>query len=95
MAVAIVMEFPEGTLEQYDEVVNKMGLTPGGAGPPGSLFHWVTETGGGIRVTDVWVSKEAFDAFAEAQIGPITAEVGVPGPPTIAVYEVHNHHTPG
>lgn len=95
MAVAIVMEFPDGTLEQYDEVVSKMGLTPGGAGPPESLFHWVTETDDGIRVTDVWVSKAAFDQFAEEKIGPITAEVGVPGPPTVTVHEVHNHHTAG
>lgn len=95
MAVAIVMEFPEGTLEQYDEVVRRMGLTPGGAGPPESLFHWVTETDDGIRVTDVWVSKEAFDAFAEEKIGPITEEVGVPGPPTVTAYDVHSHHTAG
>jgi hypothetical protein len=95
MAVAIVMEFPEGTLQQYDEVVDRMGFTPGGAGPPESLSHWVIETDDGIRITDVWVSKEAFDAFAEEKIGPITAEVGVPGPPIVTVYEVHNHHTPG
>ncbi len=95
MAVAIVMEFPEGTLAQYDEAVSRMGFTPGGAGPPQSLFHWVTETDGGIRVTDVWESKEAFDAFAEARIGPVTAEVGIPGPPTITVHEVHSHMSAG
>lgn len=95
MAVAIVMEFPEGTLQQYDEVAGRMGFEPEGAGPPGSLFHWVTETDAGIRITDVWVSKEAFDAFAEERIGPTTAEVGVPGPPTITVHDVHNHNTAG
>jgi hypothetical protein len=95
MAIAIVQEFEGATLDQYDEVVRRMGFTPGGAGPPGSLFHWVTETDGSIVVTDVWVSKEAFDAFAEAQIGPITADVGIPGAPEITYHEVHNHHTAG
>jgi hypothetical protein len=54
MAVAVVMDFEGATLDQYDQVVASMGLTPGGAGPPGALFHWITETDGGVRVTDVW-----------------------------------------
>jgi hypothetical protein len=32
MAVAVVLEFPGGTTEQYDEVIAKMGFTPGGKG---------------------------------------------------------------
>ncbi|HEY8082771.1 MAG TPA: hypothetical protein VIE64_04330 [Solirubrobacterales bacterium] len=91
MAIGVVLEFPGGTLEQYDQVVEKMGFEPGGVGAPGGLFHWVTEVDGGIRVTDVWETREAFDAFAEEKIGPITAEVGIPGPPKITYYEVHNH----
>lgn len=91
MAVGVVLEFTGGTLEQYDQVVAKMGFTPGGTGAPAGLFHWVTATDDGIRVTDVWETREAFDAFAEEKIGPITAEVGIPGPPTITYYDVHNH----
>ncbi|GAP56670.1 hypothetical protein AHiyo6_32350 [Arthrobacter sp. Hiyo6] len=30
MAVAIIMEFNGATLEQYNEINRKMGLTPGG-----------------------------------------------------------------
>ena len=29
------------------------------------------------------------------QIGPITQEVGVPGPPELTFYDVHNHLTAG
>jgi hypothetical protein len=86
--------FPGGTLEQYDEVIQKMGLHPGGSGAPGGIFHWVTKTGGGIRVTDVWESREQFDQFATEQIRPITAEVGVPRP-EVTFYEVHNYLTKG
>ena len=95
MAVAVVLEFEGGTLDQYDQVVQKMGLSPGGAGPPGALFHWATATDSGIRVTDVWESQEQFDRFAEEQIGPISAEVGLPGPPSVTSHDVHSHFTAG
>jgi hypothetical protein len=34
-------------------VIEKMGLTPGGSGPPGAISHWVAKTDDGIRVVDV------------------------------------------
>jgi hypothetical protein len=95
MPVAAVMEFKNATLEQYDEVIERMGYEPGGAGAPGGLFHWVTATGDGLRVTDVWQSAEQFQEFAETKIGPITQEVGIDGPPEVTMYEVHNHLTAG
>jgi hypothetical protein len=95
MPVAVVLDFEGATLDQYDQVVEKMGFQPGGSGSPGGLFHWVTETDNGIRVTDVWETREQFDSFAEEQIGPITQEVGLPNPPTTSFHDVHNHLTAG
>jgi hypothetical protein len=95
MAVAVVLEFPGGTIEQYDQAVQRMGLQPGGAGGPGALFHWVTATAGGIRVTDVWESREAFERFAQEKIGPTTEEVGLPAAAEITFFEVHNYLTAG
>jgi hypothetical protein len=95
MAVAVVLEFDDVTLDQYDEVIESMGFTPGGPGAPGSLFSWVTATGFGIRVTDVWESREQFEQFAQAEIGPKTAEAGVSNPPEVTFHEVHNHLTAG
>jgi len=95
MAVAVVMDFKGATLEQYDEVIEKMGLQPEGAGPPGALSHWVTRTSEGIRVTDVWQSREQYDDFAQNQIGPFSAEAGITEPPEVAFHEVHNYFTPG
>jgi hypothetical protein len=95
MAVAVVLEFKNGTLEQYDQVIERMGFEPGGPGGPGGLFHWVTATDDGIRVTDVWETREQFEQFAETKIGPITQEVGIAGPPEITMYEVHNYLTAG
>jgi hypothetical protein len=95
MAVAIVMDFKGSTLDQYDKVVELMHLTPVGAGAPGSLFHWVTKTDDGIRVTDVWETKEQFETFAQEQIGPYTQQAGFEGPPEITFYDVHSYMTEG
>ena len=53
------------------------------------------KTDNGIRVTDVWETREAFDTFAQEKIGPITSEVGMPNPPEIQIFEVHNYLTAG
>lgn len=96
MAVAVQLDFPAGTtLEQYDQVIEKMGFTKGGKGAPGGLFHWVTKTDHGVRVVDVWQTREQFEKFASEQIGPLSQAAGIPGPPEIKFFEVHNYLTQG
>lgn len=95
MAVGVVLDLEGATLDQYDQIIKKMGFSPTGAGAPGGIFYWVTKTDNGVRVTDVWQDREAFERFAEEQIGPYSQEVGVTSPPTISFYEVHNYLTAG
>ena len=95
MAVAIVLDFEGATLDQSDQTAKLMELEPGGRAPSGALFHWVTKTETGIRVTDVWQEREAFDRFAAERIGPLSAEAGFPNPPTVTYYDVHNYFTEG
>lgn len=95
MAIAVQMDFDGATLAQYDEVCQKMGLTPKGPGPAGAISHFATETEGGLRVVDVWETREQFDQFAMEQIGPFSAEVGITGAPAMQFFEVHNYFTPG
>lgn len=95
MAVAVQLDFEGGTLEQYDQVCKLMGLTPKGAGPAGSISHFATLTDSGVRVVDVWESKEQFETFAQEQIGPLSQQTGLPGPPAIQFFEVHNYFTAG
>jgi hypothetical protein len=92
--VAVVMDF-DGDLGQYDEIVDLMGFTPRGSGPDGALFHWVTGTDGGVRVTDVWQDRATFDTFAETQIGPYSAKVGMEPAKTMTAYDVYNYFTAG
>ena len=94
MAVAVEIDIVGGTLEQYDQVINKMGLRPGGpGGGPGCLFQWVTKTDNGYRVVGVWETKAQCERFAQEKLEPITAETGFPGPSQITFYEVHNYLT--
>ena len=90
MPVAVILDFENASTEQYDQVMENMGLQDGSS-PPGALFHWVTSSNGGLRVVDVWESREVFDRFAEEQIGPYTQEVGIEEQPQITFYDVHNY----
>jgi hypothetical protein len=91
MAVAVDVNFPGATLAQYDEAIKAMGLTPGGR-HPGALFHWVTATDDGFRVTDVWESKEKFESFAQQQLGPLSEQMGLVEP-EVRYIDVHNYLT--
>ena len=61
MAVAIEMNFKGATLGQYDQVLELMGLTGDASAPPGAIFHWAAETDDGLRVVDVWETREAYE----------------------------------
>jgi len=92
MAIAVLMEFPVGTVEQYDAVIEEMNL--GGKPGPGGIFHVAGPMeGGGMRIVDVWESQEAMEKFAGEQIMPITQKHGL-APPTVTVWPVHNTLTP-
>jgi hypothetical protein len=91
MAVAYVMRFNGATLEQYDQVMERMGLSGGDTIPDGAMFHWVAKTDDGIVVVDVWKTQEQYERFAAEQIGPHTQAVGIPAPPVTTSYEVHNY----
>lgn len=95
MAVAVQMDFDGATLDQYDQVLEKMGLQPQGPGPAGAISHFAAMTDSGLRVVNVWETHEQFDQFAQEQIGPFTAEVGIAGPPRMQFFDVHNYFTPG
>ena len=95
MAIAVIVEFPGATAEQYDQVIAKLGLRPGGPAMPGQLSHWVSVTDGGTRITDVWESRDSFEMFAEKKMVPAVTEVGVPGPPKIEFCDVYNYFTEG
>ncbi len=88
MAVGVIYDLPGATLDQYDQMISRMGYEHEGECAPGALFHWVAATEEGIRAVDVWESRDAFDRFVEDQIVPVAQEVGMQ-PPQVASYEIH------
>lgn len=95
MSVGVILDFPNATKQQYDQVIGMMGLTPRGAGPRGLLFHWMTAGDDGFRVTDVWRARERFDEFARDEIGPYSEQAGISDPAPPEFHQVHNYFTPG
>jgi hypothetical protein len=75
------------TTEQYDESVRR--LEEAGAFPPDGMdYHICFGTEGNLRVSEVYDSREQFEAFGE-RLMPILADIGIePGEPE--VLDVHN-----
>ncbi len=86
--IGVILDFPGGTLEQHDEAVKRMGFEPGGPAQPDCLFHWVAKTDTGIRVVDVWTSRDAFDRALNQDFGPPANDLQMPDP-EISSYDVH------
>ena len=91
MAVAVQIDVPDVTIEQYDLAIEVAGFLRGGPLPSGGLFHWVAKTDTGVRIVNVWATRELFEEFAETQAA-IMREIGVdPGSLEIQFFDVHNY----
>ena len=73
---------------QYDETIRRLEGDGGEFPPDGLEYHIAFLVDGGIRVSEIWDSREKWEAFGE-RLMPILADVGIePGEPE--VFEVHN-----
>ena len=84
--MSIVVRF---TPEKYDATQPLIEEAAGEWPPDGLEYHVAVVSGGDIRVSEIWDSKEQFEAFGEVLM-PLLAANGVElaGPPE--VFEVHN-----
>jgi hypothetical protein len=76
MAIAQVVESPGGTKEQYEQVMQEIGLS----GPqlaPGQLVHIAGPVEGGWQVVNVWESQEAADKFFNEKVKPARQKAGM------------------
>ena len=92
MAIAVISEVPQGTLDLYDAVNEKLEAS-GQRMQEGHVFHCVgAMEGGGFRVFDVWETQEAFERFNNEALGPAIEEVtqGQAGEPNRTIYDLHN-----
>lgn len=88
MAIAQIIEIRGGNKEQYERVVNELGLK-GSQLAPGQLVHFAGPTEGGWQIVNVWESQEASDKFQEKLI-PARRKAGMPDVmPPQKVFPVH------
>jgi hypothetical protein len=87
--MSIVVRFTPASLTraQYDETVRRMqeeGTFP----PEGMDYHVCFGEEGRLRVSEIWDSREQWQAFGE-RLMPVLADVGIEaGDPD--VFEIHN-----
>ena len=90
--IAVVMDFVGATLSQVDQLLRAMQLATGDAGSPGSLFLWSRSTLDGVRITEVWQSRRAFELVRAKELNDGLTAARMPQP-EITVYEVHSYLT--
>jgi hypothetical protein len=86
--VSIVVRFSpkDLTTEKHNEVISR--LEAAGAWPQAAIdYHIVYGSEGNLRVSEVWDSRQEFEAFGETLM-PILADVGIEFSAEPEVYEV-------
>ena len=90
MAIAMMVDNPEGSQEIYDQVRGELGLEK----PAGGIFHVAGPSpNGGWRVIEVWESEEDANRFLKERLQPAFEAVGVPGGAQPEFWPVHNYMT--
>ena len=62
--------------EQYDRLDKELGSDK----PEGLIVHAAGESGSGVRIIDVWESKQQFERFQSERLGPAMRKVGIEVP---------------
>jgi hypothetical protein len=99
MAVGLVLQFANTTLDDYHKVNKLLGIdmnTGAGDWPPGLISHagGATENGG-LVVMEVWTSREAQGQFMAGRLGAAIGQAGITAVPEITWVDLFAYHTPG
>ena len=88
MAVAMMVDNPEGSQETYDRVRERLGLER----PAGGIFHVAGPSpNGGWRVIEVLESEEDAKRFVANASSRPSRPSAPPAPAAPAFWPVHNH----
>jgi hypothetical protein len=87
MAVVMQMTWSGIGAEEYEAARKHVNWE--GDVPPGAMFHVIAVADNGERVTNVWESAEAFDAFVRDRLMPGVQEVAIPGEPQLEILPAH------
>lgn len=88
MAIAMMVDNPEGTQEIYERVRKQIDLEK----PAGGIFHLAgPNPNGGWRVIEVWETEEDARRFVKERLLPAFEAVGAPAPPPPQLWPVHTY----
>ena len=88
MAIAMMVDNPQGAQETYDRVREQLGLEK----PAGGIFHVAGPSpNGGWRVIEVWESEADAKRFVAERLLPAFEAVGAPAPPPPQLWPVHSY----
>jgi hypothetical protein len=88
--MSIVVRFSPAhlTAEQYDGSIRRLEAEAGFP-PDGLDFHLCFGSDGELRVSEVWDTREQFEAFGE-RLMPVLTDIGIEFSGEPEVFEVHN-----
>jgi hypothetical protein len=90
MAIAMMVDNPEGSRQAYEGIRETIGLER----PAGGIFHAAGPSpNGGWRVIEVWESEEDAQRFVKGHLLPAFEATGAPPPPAPQFWPVHNYMT--
>ena len=91
MAIAMVVDNPDGSQEVYEKVRAQLGLDA----PAGGIFHLAGPSpNGGWRVLEVWESEEDARRFRDERLMPAFDAAGIPRPPSPPeIWQIHTYLT--
>jgi hypothetical protein len=89
--VSIVVRFSPISMsaESYDEVLKRLEASGGDFPPDGLDYHICFGSEGSLRVSEIWDSREQFQAFGE-RLMPILSDVGIEFSGEPEVFPVQN-----
>jgi len=92
MATAMLMNWSGVTLEQYDACIRRLGVE--GSPAPGIFLHVAGPTADGVRILELWDTREGFERFLRDRLLPTARDIGFEGEPNVEFYPVHNVFVP-
>ena len=89
--MSIVVRFKPTSLtaEKYDESLRRFKEAGVEFPPDGLDYHVCFGSEGNLRVSEIWDSREQFEAFGE-RLMPILTDVGIEFSDAPKVFETHN-----
>jgi hypothetical protein len=90
MAIAVLVDNPEGSQQIYEKVRAQIGLEA----PAGGIFHAAGPSpNGGWRVMEVWESEDDARRWREETLMPAFDAAGVPRPGPPEIWQLQNYMT--